>query len=151
MPYPRPRQPRYSLAVRRAKSGLGLFAQEDIPAGRFVIEYWGEVVSDDRAPEVGGKYLFDLENGRHILGGTRENVARYANHSCRPNCEVRVTGDRVFIWSIRPIAAGDEISYDYGKEYVEAYIAPHGCRCASCVKKRAKETSGVRMCERMPA
>lgn len=132
-----PRPSRYKLRVAKGVSGFGMFAQEDIPAGRFLIEYWGEVVPDAVADKVRGRYLFDLENGKTILGGTRENVARYINHACKPNSEVRVVGNRVYIFSKKRIKAGEEITYDYGKEYVEYFIAPHGCRCASCAKKRA--------------
>lgn len=145
-----PRSPIFRLDVRRSAAGLGLFADEPIPKGRFVIEYWGPVVPDEEAQRIGGKYLFELENGRTILGATRRNTARYANHSCRPNCEVRIVGDSVSIWSIRPIKAGDEITYDYGKEYVDAYIRPHGCRCAPCRKKHEKHRIAERARERVP-
>jgi len=123
-----------------------LYAEEPIPGGRFVVEYWGPVVPDEEAQRIGGRYLFDLENGRHILGGIKENVARYANHSCRPNCEVRIAGDRVFLWSVRAIRAGDQITYDYGKEYFDAFIGPKGCRCAACdaLKRRKKKRPPVR-------
>ncbi len=132
MPHPYPRPPRYALRVRRSTSGLGLFADEPIPKDRFVIEYWGEVVPNEISDNVGGRYLFDLDNGYTILGATRKNIARYANHSCDPNCETRIDGNRVFLFSIRPITSGEPITYDYGKEYFDEFIKPHGCKCASC-------------------
>lgn len=133
MKHPLPRPPQFSLSVRRSASGLGLYADEDIPKGRFVIEYWGELMPDAQAQKIGGKYLFELENGKTIVGTTRKNTARYANHSCRPNCEVRIVGNRVFIFSLRKIRAGEEIAYDYGKEYFNYYIKPYGCTCKKCV------------------
>lgn len=136
--YPFPRPPRFSLRVRRSAAGLGLFAEEDIPSRSFLIEYWGKLVSSEAANRIGGKYLFDLENGKAILGALRKNTARYANHSCKPNAEVRISKNRVFIYSTKPIKAGEEIGYDYGKEYVDAYIKPHGCLCRSCLKKKDK-------------
>lgn len=136
MKYPIPRPPRYLLRVRRSAAGLGLHAGEDMPKGRFLIEYWGRLVSDAQAQKVGGKYLFDLENGKAILGATRRNVARYANHACRPNAEIRVAGNRIFLFSIKRIKAGEEITYDYGEEYFNDIIKPNGCRCKTCVRKR---------------
>lgn len=127
-----PRPPQYKLKVRRSEAGLGLFADEDIPKGRFVIEYWGRIAGDAEVQRVGGRYLFELGDGKTILGGNRKNLARYANHSCRPSCETRQTGDRVTIWSRRRVRKGEPITYDYGKEYFDAYIKPHGCRCAKC-------------------
>lgn len=132
MPYPTPRPSRYALRVRRSSAGLGLYADEAIPKGRFVIEYWGRVVDDATATRVGGKYLFEADTDVNILGAHRANTARYANHSCRPNCEARNVGGRVYIFSIRPIKPGDEITYDYGKDYFERLLKPHGCRCMKC-------------------
>lgn len=103
MRYPSPRPPQFELRVRRSVAGLGLFAGEEIPKGRFVIEYWGRLMRDEEAQKIGGRYLFEIENGNTIEGSTRKNTARYANHSCRPNCEIRLTGNRVLLLSIKKI------------------------------------------------
>lgn len=120
------------LNVRRTVTGLGLFASEPIPKGRFIAEYHGRVVDDATADRIGGKYLFGLDNGKNILGGDRANIARYANHACRPNAEARQVGNRVFLFSKKRIKPGDEITYDYGKDYFEGLIKPMGCLCRSC-------------------
>lgn len=135
MKYPFPRPTPYKLRLRRGISGFGLFADEDIPRGNFVVEYWGELLTDAQASERGGKYLFELGNGKTIDGATRKNIARYINHACKPNCEVDFYGNRIFIKSKKKIKAGEELNYDYDTEYFEAYIKPYGCRCASCAKK----------------
>ncbi|OGH62102.1 MAG: hypothetical protein A2848_01340 [Candidatus Magasanikbacteria bacterium RIFCSPHIGHO2_01_FULL_50_8] len=126
------RPPQFKLRTRKSAAGIGLYAEEAIPKNRFVIEYWGKLVSDARAEKILGKYLFDLENGKHIAGGTRKNIARYINHSCRPNCESRTVGNRVYIFSIKKIKAGDELTYDYGEEYFDGFIKEVGCRCVKC-------------------
>lgn len=136
MPSSTPRVPTYHLRVGKSATGFGIFAGEDIPSGKFLLEYWGEVVKTEKADEIGGRYLFDLENGKTILGGTRKNIARYCNHSCKPNTEVRVKGSRVYLYSIKRIKAGDEVTWDYGKEYFDHFIKPHGCRCMGCEKKK---------------
>ena len=33
---------------------------------------------------------------------------------------------------MKNIATGEEITYDYGKEYFEGVIEPIGCRCGKC-------------------
>lgn len=136
MKYSCPRPPQFNLKVKKGTSGLGLFAEEAIPKGRFIIEYYGNVVTDDEAQYIGGRYLFELGNGKTIDGTIRENKARYANHSCKPNAEVRIQASRVFVFSTKNIKAGEEIVYDYGKEYYDYYIKPHGCRCTPCEKKK---------------
>lgn len=135
MDYPFPRPPRFSLRVGKSLTGFGLFANEDIPPRRFIIEYWGKLVSTKVADTVGGRYLFDLENGKTVLGSTRKNIARYANHACRSNAEVRIAKNRIYLYSTKRIKAGEEVTYDYGKEYFNMFIKPHGCLCKTCRKK----------------
>jgi len=77
-----------------------------------------------------------------IDGSPRSNLARYINHSCRPNAEAFVTNRRrVWIWSRRRIKPGEEITYDYGKEYFEGIIEPIGCRCSKCGPKSRRRRS----------
>lgn len=142
MKYPIPRPSPFKLRTKRGTSGIGLFTDDEIPRRRFIIEYWGKLVTDDEATYLGGKYLFELGNGKTIYGTTRKNIARYINHSCKPNCEVEIVGNRVFIFSKRKIKAGEELNYDYGKEYFDYYIKPHGCRCAAHTPKDAKKKNG---------
>lgn len=130
------RPPAFLLRVGKSVAGMGLFAAEPIPKGRFIIEYWGKIANDEVSNRVAGRYLFDLSNGKTILGGTRKNIARYVNHACRPNAEARQYGNRIHIYSKKRIEAGQEITYNYGKEYFNAYIKPHGCACATCTKKK---------------
>lgn len=134
--YSFPRPPKYKLRVRKSEAGFGLFTEEAIPKNRFVIEYWGKIVDDKEADRICGKYLFGLDNDKNIAGATRKNIARYVNHSCRPNCEMRTSGTRAFIHATKKIKPGDELFYDYGKEYWDAHIKPHGCRCVKCAKKK---------------
>lgn len=134
MPYS-PRPVKYKLKVKRGTSGLGIFALEDIPKNKFIIEYWGKIMSDEAAQYVGGRYLFELGNGKTVAGANKKNIARYINHACKPNAEVRIVGNKIFIYSTKKIKAGEEITYDYDTEYFEYYIKPHGCRCKTCQKK----------------
>ncbi|MBR0709535.1 SET domain-containing protein [Bradyrhizobium liaoningense] len=128
--------------VGRSKTGLGLFATMPIKKGTRIIRYFGPIL-DSRIPahdEIENKYLFELNGRWTIDGSVRKNLARYINHSCRPNAEsdVRPRERKVFIRAIRNIEPGDEINYDYGTDYFKAYLKPIGCKCASCEKKRKK-------------
>ena len=127
------------LAVKRGINGLGLFAKVPIKKGDCVIEYVGEVITAAEANRRGGRYLFETSSNRHIDGTTRANTARYINHSCRANCEPDTSGGRVYISAIKNIAPGEELCYDYGKEYWNEYIKPKGCLCPKCVEKAASK------------
>ena len=122
------------LKVKRSTAGLGLFTVSDIKKGDFVIEYTGEKISSDTADERGGKYLFTLTDKVVVDGKGRKNIARYINHSCRPNCEAEVDEDamKVNIYARRNIKSNEELTYDYGKEYWNDHIKLHGCQCIKC-------------------
>lgn len=134
--------------IGRAKTGLGLFATAPIAKKQFIVEYKGPRISTAVADELNNKYLFEINTRWTIDGAGRRNVARYINHGCRPNAESDVIKGKVIIRSIRKIAEGDEITYDYGKNYFDTFIKPHGCRCASCVAKakvaRAEKRAATR-------
>ena len=132
---------RFKYAIKRSAHGLGFFTLEPIPKGKRIIEYTGKRVSNDEVDKRNrGKYFFGLNSRSSVDGSPRSNTARYINHSCRPNAEAFVTNRRrVWIWSRRKIKAGEEITYDYGKEYFEGVLEAVGCACEKCkpeVKKK---------------
>lgn len=136
----------YKLLVKRSAAGLGLYAGEDIPKGKCIIEYFGPALSNEEADALANKYLFAVNDKKTIDGSPRANTARYINHSCRPNCEPEISKARVYIFSKRAIKEGEELAYNYGKDYFDSYIKPHGCRCAKCVEARsgAKAAKGAK-------
>jgi SET domain-containing protein len=126
--------------IGRSRTGLGLFATREIEKGTRIVEYFGPLL-DCRKPEqdaIENKYLFELNGRWTIDGSVRRNIARYANHSCRPNAEsdVRPRLRKVFIRAIKTIKPGDEITYDYGTDYFKEFLKPIGCRCRACETKR---------------
>jgi SET domain-containing protein len=126
------------LDVKKSKAGLGLFAGEPIKKGVRIIEYIGEKVSAEEANKRGGKYLFEINTKWTIDGTNRKNTARYINHACgkTANCEAENDRGRIFILAKKSIETGDELTYDYGNEYFDEHIKPHGCRCGSCLPNR---------------
>ena len=121
--------------VKRSATGLGLFATKRIPKGKKIVEYTGPRVPNDIVDQSNGKYFFGVTKKWSIDGSGRDNVARYANHSCAPNAEAIITSNRVWIWSRRAIEPGEEIVYDYGKEYFDGIIKDIGCKCAKCAPR----------------
>ena len=118
--------------IRKFKgiSGIGLQANKDLPRGAFVVEYTGKLVRAGK--EKRGRYLM-LANARWTIdGSSRKNLARYLNHSCKPNCQAyAVRNRRVKIYTLRRVRAGEELTIDYGKEYFDDYLKGK-CRCSLC-------------------
>jgi len=130
----------HSLIVKRGAHGLGLFAMHSIKKGECVIEYTGEKITVDEANRRGGQYLFELNDNYTVDGKDRKNLARYINHSCKPNCypEIDEAEEHIMIYAKRTIKAGEELCYDYGKEFWNVHINPKGCRCEKCSATRTQ-------------
>lgn len=131
MATPKPSSSPY-IVVKRSRAGLGLFAIVPIKKGTTIIEYIGERVPTSVGDERDNRYMFNVNTRWDIDGSPRYNTARYANHSCRPNCEALNRRGRVFIVAKRNIKEGEEITYHYGKDHFEGFIKKLGCRCVKC-------------------
>ena len=125
------------LRVGRSSAGLGLFATRPFKKGERIIEYFGREISKEEEYTSKSKYLFEVNSRKTIDGTTRENFARYINHSCKPNCEPNIVKSHVWIDAIKSIKTGEELSYDYGEEYVNEHIKPYGCRCPAHSERTA--------------
>lgn len=145
--------PRKSFRIGRSRTGLGLFATKPIKKRTIIVEYKGRRVTNAEAERLearDSRYMYELNSRWTVDGSARSNVARYANHSCRPNSESDVIrgprangrkGGMVIVRAIRNIAPGDEITYNYGKDYFNGFIKPIGCKCPKCIEKRREERS----------
>lgn len=130
--------------------GNGVFATAPIAKGERVVRYKGEVrrhadVDAEYAghDETGHTFLFSLNDEYVIDANIDGNVARWINHSCAPNCEAvqeenakgKKHKDKVYIHATRDIAAGEELSYNYGivldEPYTPALKKLWECRCGS--------------------
>ena len=134
----------FELRVGRSKTGLGLYAETDIPKGACIIEYTGVQLSKEQEEKSNSKYLFEINARKTIDGAPRWNTARYINHSCRPNCEPNIHKARVYIHAKRKIKAGEELNYDYGKNYFNEYLKEI-CACPKCEEKRIAAASEKKM------
>ena len=139
------------IVLRRSRiHGNGVFAAKKLPAQKRLIEYRGLRLTHDEVDdamggdvETGHTFLFTL-NQHYVIDGNRGgNTARWINHSCNPNCEaVAIDGrdgkpesERIFIETIRPIRAGEELTYDYGIVLQDRYTPRlkkiWECRCGA--------------------
>ena len=125
--------------VGRSLSGLGLFATVPIENGAFIVEYKGRRITHAEAKRRearGSRYIFEINGRWSVDGSSRRNMARYANHSCRPNAESDLVKGKLILRAIRKIKPDDEITYDYGEEYFRLFLEPVGCKCVKCREQR---------------
>jgi SET domain-containing protein len=121
------------IQKRRSKiAGWGVFATETIPKNKRIIDYAGEKITHKESLRREAKYLekgriwcFTLNNRWVVDAGVGGNIARFINHSCRPNCWVEIKNGTIWIRASRTIRKGEELSYDYNTTG-DAMIP---CRC----------------------
>jgi SET domain-containing protein len=133
--------------VGRSRTGLGLFATAPIEKGAVIVEYTGRRITHAEAERLearGARYVFEINSRWSIDGSSRCNMARYANHACRPNAESDLVKGKLILRAIKTIEPGDEITYDYGEEYFELFLKPTGCRCTTCLDKARRSRSTKR-------
>jgi SET domain-containing protein len=124
----------FRLEIRPSKiHRWGLYALEDIPRRRKVLEYTGERISRKetrRRSEEQGRliYLFTLDSYWTLDGAVGGSGAEYCNHSCDPNIVTEIRNGHILYISKRPILEGEELTVDYhfAKEVEEV-----PCRCGS--------------------
>lgn len=113
--------------------GHGLFALVYIPRGKNVIEYVGEIVNKEQANQrerclsskgFTSTYMFSISSNQEIIVDATfiGNAARFANHSCLPNCEVHIIENRLYLRALENISPGDELCYNYHLQQTEGDI-----------------------------
>ena len=124
----------------------GVFAVRDIKKGTRIFQYLGERISKEEGdrrsdiqaensrknPEKGEVYVFELNDKYDIDGDVPENDAKYINHSCRPNCEVDIIKDEIWIISTEDIKKGEELTYDYSYDLDYFSDCPCNCQADNC-------------------
>ncbi|HEY6155585.1 MAG TPA: SET domain-containing protein-lysine N-methyltransferase [Candidatus Udaeobacter sp.] len=135
----RARQRSVDVEVRESGvHGRGVYAAAFIRKGTRIIEYTGERVSWEAAPDDPNDphtFNFGLENGDVINPEVGGNDARWINHSCDPNCEAVEEDGRIFIYAVSDIYPGEELLYDYHMELdepiTEASKKKFECHCGA--------------------
>ena len=149
--------------LKTDKRGFGVRSCRSFAPGQIIMEYTGEIVSEGECQrrmreDYNGKqcyYLMELERGL-IIDGTKGSMARFINHSCAPNCEVRMvkvngTPRMAVFAGDEGVMTGEELTYDYnfdnfGTTQQQCFCGAPSCRGflskrlnAAEMKKQARE------------
>jgi len=126
------------IVLRRSPiHGAGVFAAEPISKNTRIIDYAGELVRnrDSEAREEryladGCIWVFRVNRAWSRDAAVGGNIARFINHSCRPNCWIEIAGTTIWIRASKSIRKGEELTYDYatdGEQTIPCRCRP-GCR-----------------------
>lgn len=127
-----PKFARYRLQIKRSRiHRRGVFALENIPKGKPVIEYTGKRLTFGEAAMIKSQhdeYLVRTGVDVALDGRFGGSGAEFINHSCNPNMIWKLRRGRLIFHSRRLIRAGEELTFRYS---YPARITRIPCHCGS--------------------
>jgi SET domain-containing protein len=143
-----PRYTRFRMHAERSKiHRWGVYADENIPANRKVIEYTGEPISRRETRIRAGRelnYIFTLNSYWSLDGSVGGSGAEFINHCCDPNLESRILKGHILYFSKRAIKKGEELTVDYhfgaDEELVPCKCGAPNCRGTINLLKPARNS-----------
>ena len=126
------------FVVGETHLGKAVFASRGFAEGERLVRFSGRRIS---AARLGRQLTAGLERSgdRFVQIGADEymgpsgRIDDLINHSCSPNAGLRFGTDSVFLVAIRPIAPGEEVSWDYATTLSDPdWRLPCDCRSAGC-------------------
>jgi uncharacterized protein len=129
----KPSYQRFEVTVApSAIDGHGVFAAQPIPALRKIGEIRGEAISVEEARIRATRHerimIVELSARRAIDFTKSSDPMRFTNHSCQPNARLCIDNGRVEFYALRVIAAGEELTVDYGETHHAGKLP---CRCGA--------------------
>src|SRR3990167_8667180 len=124
------------LGVRVGKFGAEVYALSKIEKGDFLASFDGRIYTADSDIWKSSyrKYYYDhvirLGRGRWRAANS---IASLFDHSCDPNCEVRLNGDEADMYAIKDIKTSEALTWDYSTtEYGGNWHMKCGCGALKC-------------------
>ncbi|ELA41996.1 uncharacterized protein VICG_01013 [Vittaforma corneae ATCC 50505] len=132
---------RKASICKSSKHGLGLFAEEFVPANSFVVEYTGELITDKEAERRGNFY--EMNKLSYLFNAVFQhsdclysidsffmgNKSRFINHSVsNANLKSKILVShgnvKIVFYSLRDIYKGEEFLFDY--QFTDTQKKKHG-------------------------
>ena len=112
--------------IERRRSRIhrwGVFSTRRITKNTRIIDYAGETISNRESLKRERRYIrrghiwcFKLTNRTVVDAGVGGNIARFINHSCRPNCYIEISNGTIWIRAAKTLRKGEELTYDYNTD-----------------------------------
>lgn len=122
--------PKLTRRIRPEKGGYGVFATQTVAAGELLVVWGGDIVTaselTDLSP-VAQRHSIQVEENLYMVPNEMPEVGDFVNHSCSPNAGL---SGQMAVVSLRVIAKGEEICYDYAMSDGSAYDE-FSCSCGA--------------------
>jgi|ERR1700722_2929173 len=118
--------------------GRGLFSSKEFHANEILIKFQGTKLLKQDIPDFAGPIaacLLQIESDLYL--DLQGEPSYFINHSCNPNCYIKVSTGHVFLISYIPIRIGDELTFDYSttsSESHDTWSMPCKCSIFGCRK-----------------
>ncbi|KAF8470213.1 hypothetical protein BDZ91DRAFT_40992 [Kalaharituber pfeilii] len=141
--------------IQTKDRGFGLRAIRSFEPNEIIVEYCGEIISQEETEKRMRKvyknnscYYLMLFDQSMIIDATRGSIARFVNHSCEPNCRMEKwivdNKPRMALFAgENGVETGEELTYDYNFNWFSG-VSQQVCRCGSakCRGAMGKRTDG---------
>lgn len=100
------------LIIGKSNNGLGVFANRNLEINELVNVFEGNLLKHEELPH---PYLLDrcVQIGKNLYLGLSIGIGDFINHSCNPNCGIKIENNKVWLIAIKKILTGEEIGWDY--------------------------------------
>src|SRR5690349_12530696 len=118
------------LIVAQTRTGLGLVATRRFRTSETIIKLVGRVVDARILWKRGGTFADNcFRFGPETYLDPGDGLGRYLNHSCEPSAAIHKENNQLFLFAVRPISAGDEVTIDYSTTLGDDDIWTMRCNC----------------------
>ncbi|MCA9999973.1 MAG: SET domain-containing protein [Anaerolineales bacterium] len=125
--------PKLEMRQHPDKGGFGVYATEPLETGELIVVWGGYMLTGEQFDQLSSdarQHSLQVEENVFQVPLRANDPAEMINHSCMPNAGLR---GNVSLVAMHPIAAGEEICFDYamsdGSPYDEFDC---GCGTAQC-------------------
>lgn len=125
--------PKLEMRQHPDKGGFGVYANEPLEKGELIVVWGGYMLTGEQFEQLSPdarQHSLQVEENVFQVPIRPDDPADMINHACTPNAGLR---GNVSLVAMRPIAAGEEICFDYamsdGSPYDEFDC---GCGTAQC-------------------
>jgi hypothetical protein len=125
--------PKLEVRVAPEKGGFAVFAREALGRDEMLAGWGGRMVTLDMVlalPREEQGHTIQVDDDLYLAPIGMDEPADYVNHSCNPNAGIR---GQIVLVAMRPIAAGEEITFDYAMADSSSFDEfPCACGASTC-------------------
>lgn len=118
---------------KTAKYGDGLFTHKHFEKNQVILKFSGIKVLFNEIEDHTSVYAHNLlQAGEYLYLDVSGQHSYFINHSCSPNCIIKMAGNIPFLIALKNIKVGEELTFDYSSTSNETPLTWEiNCKCGS--------------------